>query len=79
MLKLMDAAQCGLVTLGMFVLMIACACVTLFIIDVISKIMAHIGLKDKDLPEWEVDLLKTIKKEGILSLLNKYIENKFNI
>jgi hypothetical protein len=79
MLKFIDALQCGLITLGMFIAMIICTYVVLVIINTISKIMAHIGLKDKDLPEWEIALLKVIKKRGVLFLLSKYVMQLLHI
>lgn len=79
MLKTIEALQCGLTTLCVFIGMIITAYVVLVIINTISKIMASIGLKDEDLPEWEINLLKVIKKRGVLFLLHKYIEYKFNI
>ena len=79
MLKMIEALQCGLITLGMFIAMIVCVYVVLVIINTISKIMASIGLKDTDLPEWETNLLKTIKARGVLYLLHKYVMNNFNM
>ena len=43
MLKISEVAQCSLATLFVFICMIATACIVLFIIDAISKMMAHIG------------------------------------
>ena len=79
MLKLIEALQCGLITLSMFVGMIVCTYVVLVIINAISKIIANVCLKDKGLPEWESNLLKVIKKRGILYLLNKYVMQLLHI
>lgn len=79
MLKTIEALQCGLTTLCVFIGMIITAYAVLVIINTISKIMASIGLKDTDLPEWETNLLKTIKARGVLYLLHKYVMNNFNM
>ena len=79
MLKISEVAQCSLATLFVFICMRATACIVLFIIDAISKMMAHIGLKDKDLPKREIEQLKAIKEKGIVHLLFEYINRKFNI
>jgi uncharacterized membrane protein len=79
MLKFIDALQCGLTTLYVFVGMIITAYVVLVIINTISKIMANVCLKDKDLPEWEIALLKVIKKRGVLFLLSKYVMQLLHI